>query len=231
MNKRILAIASGGIAFVAVTGAVFADTNSSTPKAVPDIKQAHQDQHQLHHGQYKNQELLTLLKTDAATLQQDLKSGKSLADIAVAHGKTEQDIINLLVTQETQRIDKAVTNGKLTQEKANQIKAKLPAQIKNRVEHKGLFGVKRGGKHKGNKGQFKEIASIIGADQKEVMTKIRAGESLVQIAKDHKITEQDLIDKLLQKDKERITKMVEKKWQKHDKSNKQTNTQLPVSTN
>jgi polyhydroxyalkanoate synthesis regulator phasin len=87
-----------------------------------------------------------------------LQAGKSLADIATSAGSTEQAVINLLVQQSTQRMDQAVSAGKMTQDQADQFKAKLSNQIKNRVENKGGFAGKGDGNRQG--GQFKVVASF-----------------------------------------------------------------------
>lgn len=75
-----------------------------------------------------------------------LKGGSSLADIASAQGKTEQSLIDQLVSASSQRIDQEVSSGKITQDQADQMKAKLPDRIKQMVEQKG-FGQKQDGQH------------------------------------------------------------------------------------
>jgi hypothetical protein len=87
-----------------------------------------------------NKALLTLLKIDSDTLKQEFKAGKSLADIAAEKKVPEQQVIDLMVKESTQRIDQSVKSGKLTQEKADQMKAKLKDQITKSVERKGGFG-------------------------------------------------------------------------------------------
>ncbi|HJV45125.1 MAG TPA: hypothetical protein VJ824_05285 [Bacillota bacterium] len=218
-NKKIITIATTGIALVALSGAVFADTTTTpTPNKMMKQHASHQPM-----GPLQNQELLTLLNIDSATLQSDLKAGQSLADIAITQGKTEQDVIDLLVGQATKRIDQGVEAGKIPQDKADQMKAKLSDGIKRMVEHKGELFKGHKQMHKGNEGQLKVIASVTGIDLSELKQKLKDGESIAQIAQEHNITEQDLINKLLDKDKERITKMVEKTWQGQDGSNKATN--------
>jgi ribosomal protein S20 len=134
-----------------------------------------------------------------------LKGGSSLADIASAQGKTEQSLIDQLVSASSQRIDQEVSSGKLTQDQADQMKAKLSDQIKNRVEHKGAFG----GDQNGNRGgQFKEIATLLGVDQQEIMTQLKAGQSLVDIAATKQIDEQQIIDQLVSSASQRIDQEV-----------------------
>ncbi|HJV46237.1 MAG TPA: hypothetical protein VJ824_11020 [Bacillota bacterium] len=216
-KKKILTLASAGIALMAITGSVYA-ASSTTATTDTTSTQQKMGQHQ-HKGPFDNQELLTLLNIDANTLQQDLKDGKSLADIAAVQGVDEQKVIDLFMTQFSQHIDQEVQSGKLTQDEATQKKADMQTKAKEIVENKGGFG--HGGPggfrgHDGMGGPIGDAASVLGVDQQQLFTQLKAGKTLVQIAQDKGINEQDLIDKLLQKDKERITKMVEQTWQQKD---------------
>ena len=64
--------------------------------------------------------ITTTLGIDTATLQTQLKAGKTLADIA---GTKKQALIDAIVAAETKAIDAAVTAGTLTQAAATTIKA------------------------------------------------------------------------------------------------------------
>lgn len=64
------------------------------------------------------EELATFLEIDVATLRNELRSGKSLAQIAEAHGKSRDDLKAFLTDQTRARLDEAVANGRLTQEEA-----------------------------------------------------------------------------------------------------------------
>lgn len=92
----------------------------------------------------ENADLLALLKLDAEGLQTELKAGKSLAEVAKAQGVSTDDVVALLTEQREKHLAEAVANGKLTQEQADQMKARLAEEIKQFVEHK--FDGKRGEK-------------------------------------------------------------------------------------
>jgi ribosomal protein S20 len=186
-KKSILSIAAAGVALMTIAGYASADaTTASTTSTTQQAQQGH------HKGQFSNQQLLTLLKIDASTLQQDLKAGQSLAGIASTQGVSEQDVINLLVQQSTDRINKAVSAGKLTQDKATQREANLPAQVKKMVEHKGGFSHKQNGQ-----GQLKQVASILGIDPTQLMTQLKAGQSIADIAAAQGKDEQTVINTLM----------------------------------
>jgi predicted DNA-binding protein YlxM (UPF0122 family) len=234
--KKILSIASAGLALIAITGSAFAanNTTSSTPTQAASTTQAVSTQHAnlFKHkaNQFEDQKLLTLLNIDAQTLKQDLKAGKSLADIAAEKNITEQQVIDLLVTDATQKLDQAVQSGKLTQDKADKMKTNLTDKIKKVVERKGTF-------HEGKKkqgfagGYLKDAADVLGTTPQDLLSQLKTGKSLAQIAQAKNMTEQQLVDALLQKSKDRLTKMVEKQWQpqQQDKSDT-TNDATPNAT-
>lgn len=97
------------------------------------------------HGLRNNAELLALLKLDADQLKQELKSGKSLAEVARAQGVSPDAVISLLTSQRNQRLDAAVESGELTREKADKVKKKMAEGIKRFVEKKfdGSHGHKK----------------------------------------------------------------------------------------
>jgi ribosomal protein S20 len=212
--KKLFSITAAGIAVMAIASSAFAATPATTTSSA--TQQVPFDHPYKHKGQLDNQELLSLLKVDATTLQQELKAGKSLADIAAAQGVEEQKVIDLMVKQASERLDQAVQAGKLTQNQADQRKAKLQDQIKDRVENKGGFGL---GKHDGfggRGGHFGDVASVLGINEQELHTQLQSGKTLAQIAQDKGISKDDLINQLLQKEKERLTQMVDQTWPQKD---------------
>ncbi len=68
-------------------------------------------------------------------LRAELKSGKSVAQVAGEHGVTAQTVIGALVAAADARIDQAVTNHKLSSDLATKIKDALPARVAKAVNH------------------------------------------------------------------------------------------------
>ena len=82
---------------------------------------------------------------DANALSQELKSGKTLAQIAAAKGIDANTLTAKLQAAFNARIDKAVVNGKLTEDKAVTMKSKTAAKAtsvinKSWTGHKGKTG-------------------------------------------------------------------------------------------
>jgi len=213
--KKLLSMTAAGMAVLVIAGSAFAATPAATTATSSSVKQIAFDHQHKHEGRFANEELLTLLKMDAATLHEELKAGKSLADIAKAQGVDAQKVIDLLVKQAAERLDEAVKAGKLTQAQADEMKANIQEKVKNHVENKGGFGFKKfffKGKHGGKGVHFADAATIIGIDEQELRTQLKSGKTLAQIAQEKGISKDDLISKLLEKEKERLTQMVDQAW-------------------
>lgn len=70
-------------------------------------------------------------------LRTELRSGKSIAQVATEHGVSVDTVKQALITKATERINLAVSNGRLTQSQADKILAKLPAIVDRIVNHQG----------------------------------------------------------------------------------------------
>ena len=70
-----------------------------------------------------------------ADLVSELRSGKSVADVAGEHGVATQTVVNDLVSAADTRVDTAVGNHTLTPAQASAIKSKLPALVSKAVNH------------------------------------------------------------------------------------------------
>jgi uncharacterized protein YidB (DUF937 family) len=78
----------------------------------------------------------TFLGLSADQLTTELKAGKSLAEVAQAHGKTRDQLKAYLTTQQTAAIDKAVTDGKLTKDAADKLKQTLSTMLDRLIDAK-----------------------------------------------------------------------------------------------
>jgi len=65
-----------------------------------------------------------------------MRSGKSLGDIASDKGKSRDGLVQALMTAANTRIDRAVTDQKLTAEQATTLKTKVAAEIATFVDRK-----------------------------------------------------------------------------------------------
>jgi hypothetical protein len=110
-----------------------------------------------------------------------LQSGKTLAQIANAtSGKSASGLIDALVAAEKKEIASAVASGRLTQAQADQISSDLTQRITDRVN---ATGHPRGhGGPGGPRDVFAAAATYLGISQDALITDVRAGKTLGQIA-------------------------------------------------
>lgn len=84
-----------------------------------------------------------------------LRSGQTVAQIAQARGKTEQDVTTAVLAAAKTQLDQAVANGTLTQAQADTVYAELQQRGAQLFNHGG-----RGpGRHGGNRGSTTPQAS------------------------------------------------------------------------
>jgi lambda repressor-like predicted transcriptional regulator len=68
-------------------------------------------------------------------LVSELKSGKSLADVAGEHNVSSQTLVNDLVTAGEAKVNAAASANKITSAEASKINSALPARVTTLVNH------------------------------------------------------------------------------------------------
>lgn len=192
-----------------VGGAMAADTGQSAPfdkSAVVKFKAGKMG----HHGGVgfkENTELLSLLKLDAGKLQEELKTGKTLAAIAEAQGVETDDVVSLLVEQQEAKLKKAVEAGKLTQEQADKLSENMSERVKEQVENPKL--------HKGFKGGFlggfdknEELLSLLKLDAEQLKEAQKSGKSLATIAGEQGVEVDEVVALLTEQQEAKLKEAV-----------------------
>jgi transcriptional regulator with XRE-family HTH domain len=143
-----------------------------------------------------NKELLTLLGLDEAAFRTEIKSGKSLLQIAESKGITKAQLNEFETKQFTANIDQAVKEGNLTEVQAAKMKEEFTANVEQRLNGKGMFFTKsvRAIPGEAIAADNKEMLTLLGLDEATFMTEIKSGKSLLQIAESKGITKQQLIE-------------------------------------
>ena len=90
-----------------------------------------------HHGAPSFAAVATYLGLTQAELQAQLQSGKSLAEIAKAQGKSVDGLKKALATEMQKRLDTAVKAGKLTQAQADEMQARMTEHLDDLVNGTG----------------------------------------------------------------------------------------------
>jgi hypothetical protein len=136
------------------------------------------------------------LQIDKQTLFQSLKSGQSLAQIAVAHGKTADGLVSAVVAAAQTQLDAKVAAGKLDAAKEQTLLAKLRSTLGTLVT-KSFGGSKPGGSgatHRTPVTLFLQpVLTYLQLDVQTVLNDLRSGKSLAQIAVAHGKTADGLV--------------------------------------
>jgi predicted transcriptional regulator len=93
--------------------------------------------HGLGHHKMDNSALLTLLNIDQETFRNEMKAGKTLVAIAQEHGVSEQVLKEAILGQMNQRIEDRVKSGKLSADKAEEMKANMEQRVTDMINGKG----------------------------------------------------------------------------------------------
>ena len=170
----------------------------------------------------------TYLGLTADQLQTDLKSGKTLAQIAVDQGKTADGLVQELLKAPEANLDKLVSAGKLSSDQEQNIEKGLTTMITNLVNGThptpaalppgggpAPFGGFGGPGHLGARlgvGPFgadlKTAASYLGLTTDQLQTDLEGGKSLAQIATTQGKTADGLVHAILAAQEANLDKLV-----------------------
>ncbi len=112
------------------------------------------------------------------TLLGELRTGKSLAQVATARGKSVEGLKQALVTALRTRIDARVAAGRLSAERAARLRERAPERIER------LVNATRLARHRTHArgGILLAAARYIGLAPRELFAELRAGRSLADVA-------------------------------------------------
>jgi hypothetical protein len=155
MKSKIIASSIAGLALLGGTVAfAVSDAGASTPTTTAPAATAKPATSPTGDGQWLKEHRALLrragLRASAKVigitpqaLRADLKAGQTVAQVANAKGISTPTLVGDLTHDVDARIQKAVTNGKITQAEATTIEAKVPAAVTKAVNHQ--FGQHKAG--------------------------------------------------------------------------------------
>ena len=138
-------------------------------------------------------------------LRAALRDGQTLAEVAEANGVDPQQVVDLLVANGTERLDSAVAAGRIDQATADERTAALPDRAADLVNGELERHPHR---HPGRAAAIRTAAEAIGIDADDLRTALRDGQTIAQVAEANGVDPQDVIDALVARSTERITKVV-----------------------
>jgi len=141
-----------------------------------------------------------------------LRAGKSLAQIAQEHGKTADDVIKAARARLEDQLKQAVAKSRLTQDRADALLAQFDQAAPQVMSNQNLGAplgrapMRRGAAA----GLVQATAQVSGMQPKDVLTELRAGKSLAQIAQEHGKTADDILAKLRELGQQRLDKALDR---------------------
>jgi hypothetical protein len=81
--------------------------------------------------------MASFLGLSAEALAAELATGKSLAEVAEAHGRSRDELVAAILVAVEERVDAAVADGTLTATRGEQLEAAAPARIERLVDRPG----------------------------------------------------------------------------------------------
>lgn len=199
MNKNrkwLLALSVAGL--ITANGIVMAAADTEQQDGAKTQRPAFTDRMKhdgmrAHKGEIKP--LLDLLHIDTAAFKTEMQSGKTLLVIANEHGVSEQKLKDFMKDQMTQHLDKAVADGKITQDKADKMKGSMDERINKMINAKAPM---HDGKHKMAKFDHKELLALLKMDNDTLKAEMKSGKNLAEIANEQGVSEQTLKDSIKQ---------------------------------
>jgi hypothetical protein len=203
LKKLIAAATTAGLLVVGTAGVAGAADSTSTTKA--PAAQSAPAKGQGHRGVLGKGRLVAAVKIAATTigiepkaLGQEIKGGKSVADVAKSHNVDPQKVIDAIDSAAVKKVDEAVTAGKIDATRAATIKTKIPDRVTKLVngelKGKGKAVAKVKARRQVRRDGVKLAASTIGVDTKTLVDAVKGGQTVADVARSHNVDPQKVID-------------------------------------
>jgi len=179
---------SAGVAYAAVP-----DNNATSSSSVNAVTGIVATKDKVAKHRECGAEFAGILGMEASALGQELKSGKTLAQIAAAKGMDTNTLTQKVEALFNDKVDKAVANGKLTADKAVTMKAKTAAKATSAINEPWTGHKGKGGKENVFKNVRQQIPALLGMDATQLKEQIKNGKTLAQIAQDKGIAKDKLV--------------------------------------
>ncbi|MDW8394851.1 MAG: hypothetical protein RMM31_01250 [Anaerolineae bacterium] len=130
--------------------------------------------------------IASTLNMSVAELQTELRSGKSVADIAQAKGVSLDAVIEALISAYRQQLDAAVSAGRLTQAQADTLLANYRAILPGHLQVRAVQGLPKGraGMPRAGEASLVTVADKLGLTVAELVAQLREGKSVADLAKE-----------------------------------------------
>ncbi len=198
MKKFLVALTTAGLLAAGGAGVAAAagsdDGSGSTPSA-PAHLSAHPGRQARKHKLAGQALKIAADKIGVSTkdLKAALKSGKTVADVARSKNVDPADVVKALVDAANTKIDKAVTDKKLSADKATKLKANLTDRVTKLVNNAHLKSEAYGRRGHLVKEAGKIAADTIGVSPQDLRAAVKGGQSIAEVATSKGVDPQTVI--------------------------------------
>ena len=195
----VIVAAVVGSAGVAAAGAVTGGSSTSSTTPTSTAKQHHAGVRLLERALNIAAHSVGVSRKD---LVAQLKSGKSIAQVATAHNVAPQAVVDALVQAATKRIEAAQQAGKITAVRATTLegKAKTRADKFVNATHASRKLRRAATAQKG----LALAAQTIGIDRSQLISELRSGKTIADVARGHNVDPKTVVDALVKAATDRI---------------------------
>jgi alkylated DNA nucleotide flippase Atl1 len=145
------------------------------------------------------------LNLSVEDLREQLRDGRTLAQVAQEQNVDVQRVIDAMVAAATERIDEEVQEGDLTAEEGNERKANLEERITRLVNE----GPQRGGPGHRRGPKLDAAAEALNLSVEDLRQQLRDGRTLAQVAQEQNVDVQTVIDAMVADATARIDQKVQ----------------------
>jgi hypothetical protein len=136
------------------------------------------------------QDAATTIGVSEQTLQSDLQSGQTVAEVAGANGSSGQAVITALVGDETTAINNLVSNGKITSSQATQMESNLTKMVTDFVNQTRPASGPGAGAGLGEQTALQAAATAIGngVTASTLESDLAGGQTIADVASAHSVS-------------------------------------------
>ncbi|NJP04971.1 MAG: hypothetical protein HC837_04760 [Chloroflexaceae bacterium] len=151
------------------------------------------------------------LNMTMADLVAELNDETSIADVATAHGVAVETVIDAVVADAQEHLQQHVTDGKLTQEEADERLAQIREEVTTRINEAGTpsaprdHGPRDGGRH----GMLDVVAETLNMTVEDLVAELNDETSIADVATAHGVAVETVIDAVVADAEEHLQQHVD----------------------
>ncbi len=126
----------------------------------------------------------------------ELRTGKTVADVAQEKGVDLAQVVDALIAPQEQRLQRAVERGRLTQEQADAILALKRVQIEDRLNRPFPLD------------PMMIAAQVLGMEPQELLAELRAGKSVADVAQEKGIDLDEIVNAIIERKVDYLNQLV-----------------------